>query len=440
MTKGAKTIFFTLLFTPCCVSASVSISEVAWMGIAGANGQFGEWIELSNDGPLQDLSGWKLYSAGGSDLVFTLSKTISAQGYLVIERTTASMLDPVPGVDDEQGSFGAGGLSNEGEYLVLKDTNGTTIDSINAGAGWPAGDATTKDTMQRKGSSWVTARATPGQGLSTTEDPPGDETDIETTTPSPVASSNKKQPLRYVPTLSLEVPSELYQYVEHKFSADVVLEDGLHHKSGFIFWNMGDGTVIKQDFLEPVSHRYLYPGTYTLWFGYYKSRTDSEPYLFTTKRIRVGSPILSINKISTDAVEITNQSDTTVDLSQWQVVSGQDRGVIPPFTFLAPEASIALSAGSLGLSRIDTVGLARPLGELLAPHRESSVAGVSTEMRMSQVPDDPEVKEGEESLIGESSEIPGTKRNRTKQIVFGAISTILVALFILLERAMAKRE
>ena len=96
---------------PFFVQAQVRITEIAWMGTTES--QFGEWIELYNesstDVPLKD---WKLFEAGGDTIVFTFSKTIPAKGFLVLERTTGSVPDPLPSVSNEAGSFGGSGFSN----------------------------------------------------------------------------------------------------------------------------------------------------------------------------------------------------------------------------------------------------------------------------------------------------------------------------------------
>jgi hypothetical protein len=189
--------FCCVLLLPCGAQADVKINEVAWMGTAAS--QYSEWIELYNNGT-QDISlaGWKLYKTGNT-LLFTLSKSITAGGYLLIERTTASAPDAVPGVTDESGTFGGGGLRNTGEDLLLTDKEGTAIDTLSFASGWPAGDAKTKDTMQWDGQKWITAPGTPDAANATevvapvvsTTDTSGTNTSSSTTTTetTPVTSS-----------------------------------------------------------------------------------------------------------------------------------------------------------------------------------------------------------------------------------------------------------
>jgi len=449
-------LFLIAFLVPTVSSAAVRITEIAWMGVAGTNGQFGEWIELYNDGAEVDLSGWKLYVDGGGELLFSLTKTIPANGYLLVERTTSSMLDPVPGVFDESGSFGGGGLSNAGEHLVLKDTNGTDVDTLNFLSGWPAGDVTTKETMQRSGATWVTASATPK--AATTSTTVTTQSGTQTTTTSTVGAidsttTKKKTPVRYDPFIKLDTPSELYQYVAHTFDAAIVLEDGQHHTSGIIKWNFGDGTTITQQKLVPVTHRYNYPGTYTLWLGYYKNLFATDPYLSISKTIKVGSPLVSVSVVDGRAIELTNQSGATVDLSNWQVVSNGRSVPLPEHTLIAPDATVVIAGTTLGFDSVSEVTLARPAGEPMISSTRAltnqKVAGATAtggltapiaqrtqETVATETVDEDIFTVGDEEKITKSSEM----RNRTKKIIFGAIALTVLALFILLERFMAKRE
>jgi hypothetical protein len=72
---------------------NVAINEIAWMGrLADAND---EWIELHNNtGAPINLSGWTLIAADGTPNI-TLTGTIPAGGYFILERTDDNS---VPGV------------------------------------------------------------------------------------------------------------------------------------------------------------------------------------------------------------------------------------------------------------------------------------------------------------------------------------------------------
>jgi hypothetical protein len=139
----------------CSADASVVINEVAWMGTtASANS---EWMELRNLNSADvDLTGWTLSAADGSPKI-TLKGTITANGYFLLERTSD---DSVPGVAADQ--IYSGALGNGGENLSLKDASGNLVDQIDASGGWPGGDNTTKQTLERKDDGTWQTGAEPG--------------------------------------------------------------------------------------------------------------------------------------------------------------------------------------------------------------------------------------------------------------------------------------
>jgi hypothetical protein len=149
---------FTML--PFLVSAKVVINEIAWMGtkISATD----EWIELINDSSeTVSLDGWTLAASDGEPSI-KLSGKMLPKGFFLLERTDDNA---VPA--QKAGQVYKGTLSNRGESLVLKNEKGEIVDSVVASSGWPAGDNTTKETMQRLspsiGGEWVTAEATPAR-------------------------------------------------------------------------------------------------------------------------------------------------------------------------------------------------------------------------------------------------------------------------------------
>lgn len=117
----------------------VVINEIAWMGTSVSAND--EWIELKNTISEEiALTGWSL--SWGSTVI-NLTGSISAGGYFLLERTDD---DTVPGVVADQIYTGA--LSNTGGDLVLKNDLAQSVDSAVFDL-WPAGDNTTKQTMER---------------------------------------------------------------------------------------------------------------------------------------------------------------------------------------------------------------------------------------------------------------------------------------------------
>jgi len=111
------------------------INEIAWMGTAASSSD--EWIELYNTTDQDiDLASWSLGASDGTPTV-TLSGTIPAHGYFLLERTDDNTVK-----DIAADHIYTGGLDNGGEHLILKDTGGNTVDEINASSKWFAGQAT----------------------------------------------------------------------------------------------------------------------------------------------------------------------------------------------------------------------------------------------------------------------------------------------------------
>ncbi len=164
-----KIILITLLLFPSLIRAEephIIINEIAWMGTAVSAND--EWLELYNPtGADIDLTGWTLMAVDGSPEI-NLAGTIQAGGYFLLERTDD---DTIPNTTADLIYTGA--LANSGEHLKLADTSGILIDEINAltESGWPAGDNSTKQTMEKVSTIWQTspqAGGTPKSANSTT--------------------------------------------------------------------------------------------------------------------------------------------------------------------------------------------------------------------------------------------------------------------------------
>jgi hypothetical protein len=130
----------------------VVISEIAWMGTETS--ATNEWIELyNNTTSIIDITGWTLKSTDDSpNITFEIYRprgsvnfSIPAKGFWLMERTDD---DSVKGI--EANFIYTGALNNSGETLELRDADGNLIDAIDSEDGWLAGDNNTKQTMERK--------------------------------------------------------------------------------------------------------------------------------------------------------------------------------------------------------------------------------------------------------------------------------------------------
>ncbi len=356
-----KYLFFLIalfLFTPALAKADVLINEVAWMGVSGANGQYGEWVELYNNGTTGvSLSGWTLAKAGGSKLIFTFSKTISAGGYLVVERTTASMPDALPSITDESGSFGNGGLSNIGEDLVLKDASGKVVDSLDFASGWPAGDNTTKETMQFVDGSWVSGEPTPdaaNQGESNTDNNNNDTLHIAGST---LVNTNTQDvhPTILSPIVTKIITSQkAVTGIPTTFSEMTTGTKRETLDQGRWVWNFGDGTS-REDIKDPgtFTHTFAYSGDYVVTLEYYETVfVGSLPDAVARTTVSVITPRVVISHISYDAkggIELSNTSGIDMDISGWTIGSGQSSFVFPKNSIILKDKKITLAGRNLGI-------------------------------------------------------------------------------------------
>ncbi|MCK4451085.1 MAG: lamin tail domain-containing protein, partial [Anaerolineae bacterium] len=123
----------------------VVINEVAWMGTAA--GYANEWLELYNTTDQAiDLTDWSIVAADGIPNI-SLSGVISAHAYFLLERLGNSTVSDIPA---DLIYTGAMENSPSAESMTLYDDTGQVVDTANGDGGdWPAGDNSTKCTMER---------------------------------------------------------------------------------------------------------------------------------------------------------------------------------------------------------------------------------------------------------------------------------------------------
>jgi len=131
----------------------IIINEVAWMGTQ--NSVNDEWIELKNVSSQEiNLSNWQLLDKDEQiKVVFQQGSKIPAYGFYLLERTDD---DSVPFIAADY--IYVGSLANQNEGLRLFDSSCQLEDEVLSLPDWPAGDNSSKRTMERKSNfTWQTS-------------------------------------------------------------------------------------------------------------------------------------------------------------------------------------------------------------------------------------------------------------------------------------------
>jgi len=113
-------------------------------------------------------------------------------------------------------------------------------------------------------------------------------------------------------------------------------------------WNMGDGKLIEK---PSFAYKYNYPGTYLVTLMVY----DGRYYVSDTITVKIQSGQITINEFlpnpsgkdeEEEWIEIYNDSDSIVDISNWQLddeASGSEPFIFPKNTLIAPKSYIVFT-------------------------------------------------------------------------------------------------
>lgn len=338
------TVFVVLFFIPRIVFGSVIINEIAWMGTVIDYND--EWIEIFNNGDQSvDLTGWKIEATDGSPTI-NLSGNVPANGYFLLERTDDNS---VLAVTADQIYTGA--LGNSGENLKLKDNSANTIDEINAGSEWPAGNNTTKQTMERTTTGWQTSLnpgGTPKLPNSSGETEGSPEEPSQTTQQESSGALINNPPIA---NAGNDIIAFIGQEIEFDGNNSTDADgDELHYE-----WNMGNGDLIEK---SAFTYKYNYPGTYLSTLMIY----DGKSYAIDTITVKIQAAEITINEFLPNPsekdeegewIEIFNDSESIIDISDWQIdddEGGSSPFIFPQNTLVAPKSYLVFSRQITGIA------------------------------------------------------------------------------------------
>jgi len=150
---------------PATTTKQIILNEIAWMGLPTSS--TAEWMEIKNISTSSiDLSGWELANASGKiKIVFSGGDILAAGGLRLLLRETVAAAASTT-------QLYSGDLVNTGDTLAIMDPQCDVSDYLDASHGWPGGNNTTKQTLERSadGTGWHTSTlpgGTPGAENST---------------------------------------------------------------------------------------------------------------------------------------------------------------------------------------------------------------------------------------------------------------------------------
>lgn len=364
-------------------SAQIFISEIKYTG--------NEWIELSNEGTTTDISLWKFFENGANHKLKPVQGGVSipANGYAVIANDASAFLTEHAGFSGIlfDSSFL---LLDVGETISIKSSDTTTVDTVSY-----TGIKGSKNSTQKIGSAWYESSPTPGKvnALSSVAPATTPETlsvsgeSAQTQSASPQASTNTKTGINAEagPRTRVVIAGAPITF-EGKTSGLESVYGGVHTS-----WSFGDGALAEG---ATVSHTYYYPGEYTAVLDVVSGSVTATDRML----VRVILPDISL-ATGGDSVRsfvmIENNGGDEIDLSGWQVVSGEKSFTFPKNTILGSRKSITFASEVTGL--VTPFGVVVELrfsnGTLVATKNKNKIEAVLVAPAIPKVVEKQKVKE-----------------------------------------------
>jgi len=356
MRKTHKKLFFILIFaffpTSVVFAADVSITEI--MYDAPGTDTDHEWIEIHNNSSSSiDLSGWKFFEEGSNHglTAFQGGTNLSAGSFAIIASNAGVFTSDFPSVSGMILDSSWSSFSNTGETLALKDASGVIVDEVTyTGGSLAVGDG---NTLQEVSGSWVSGPPTPGaeNAEGSSSGGGGEEEEVEATTTSGSSTEVQVLPKIRPPIADVSTSGLAIVGLPFTFKPTVRNEYGVKVVSGFFFWNFGDGTNYETDRALPVTHTYKYTGKYVVYFDWYDTWFDDEPFAFEKMTIEVIEPELVVAGVRSDGgIEIKNEGSKDRDLSGW-ILNVNDRfvAVLPKRTTVLANSTLVINPDVTGM-------------------------------------------------------------------------------------------
>lgn len=390
--------------------AEIVINEIMY---APQTGSAYEWVEIFNSGPDSiDLNNWRLFYDSNADKVYDSGESHP----LTPRQGNNSILDPSqyaiiaksPAVVTNYAWLNFSGtifsatfsLSDEDAKLIAimnKDKVIKNFTTYNPSIG---GDKDSGNSLQLMNDKiWKAATPTPGTvNETTTSTPPpadgssSDESSSSTSnTSSSSSSSEENTKTAEIKKIKTHITTKTLGFVGLPIFLDAVVFglDGERLHYGKYFWNFGDGDSKEINLTDSQSftHTYFYPGDYTVFLDYF-----SNPYIYKDVPdasdkiiIKIISADISISRVGDEKdffVELSNNTDFSVDLSNWFLASAGKSFTIPRNTVLASKKKMIISPKitNFSITDKDTLKLMNSKREVVFDYFTSIVSVIPTKI------------------------------------------------------------
>ncbi len=364
--------------------ADVVINEIMYDVDGTDTGR--EWIEVYNNADTSvDLSTYKLFEANTNHALSVAQgdATLPAHSYALLVSDINKFKIDWP---DFAGSIfdSSFSLSNDGEALAIKDASLNVVDQYTySSASGATGDG---NSLQKMSGSWTAATPTLGATNETTTVPSGNSSGSvgstsNTTTGNTSSLTSNIQTQSKTPT-----PEPKEQKIKTKivagtlaftsiplvFQAYATGTTGVQLHFGKYFFNFGDGDskeikVNGLSSMDKFTHTYFYPGDYVVNLEYFVNPYGDVPDAFdkiTVKVVPLSVAISSVGGSEDFFVELSNNMNYDIDISNWILASAEKSFVMPRDTVLTSKNKIIFSPKVTGLDISDknTLKLMTPQG------------------------------------------------------------------------------
>lgn len=398
--------------------ANIVINEIMYAPSAGADY---EWVEIYNEGndPV-DLTDWRFFHGETNSGPLTLRNGDTA----VLPPSEYAIVAKSPSVVGDYSWLNFSGIifsastislpdSGDNTYIAIaSDTNKTISDSLTYDPSL-GGSKESGNSLSKLDGSWSAGAPSPGAANQEAADSNNeeeennedsadddneendnadDEEDEDATagSSSPGGSSRRSStsPAKKVenPKIKAKISAETFAFVGQpvEIKTDITGYSNEKIVLGRAYWNFGDGGFLEQvNNFEKFYHTYYYPGEYVVFLEYYSKSSSNVPDASSKITIKVVPMAVSISKVGDEKdffVELSNDSNYEINISNWLLASSNKTFVLPKNTSILSKKKIIFSSRVTNFSTYDknTLRLITPEGAMAFDYGASILVPVTT--------------------------------------------------------------